>query len=887
LTRFAQDTGRLCAVLFGAFGFDGGWAAKREGPMTKHTLLRGIIALTLLLFASPALAQQGATKFDHFKTGFPLTGAHAFVECVSCHINGRLQGTPRSCAACHNGSLAPGRPDNHIPTWVPTCETCHRSTVAFGPNTRMNHSGIISGCTACHNGQGFFGVTPVSKTPNHLVTTADCIDCHRSFVSFAGATGGMPANHIPTTQPCTLCHTGSTLGPNTPMNHTGISSGCATCHGGQAFYGVTPVSKGTTHIATTGDCSTCHTSTTVPGGFAAYNKPMDHSTVTGTCTSCHTGQTFQNVTPVSSASNHIPTTQDCGTCHKSTSAFSGTVMVHTGITSNCAQCHSGTAYQGVTPMAKGSTHIAATGDCSTCHTSTTVPGGFAAYTMSHSTVTGTCASCHTGQTFQNVTPVSSASNHIPTTQDCGTCHKSTTVFSGTTMVHTGITSNCAQCHSGTAFQGVTPMTKNTGHIATTADCSTCHTNTTVPGGFATATGGTMPANHIPTTQPCTLCHTSGTFSPGTPMNHSGITSGCATCHGGQAFYGVTPVSKGTNHVPTTADCVTCHTSFTSFAGAIFSHAGITSGCATCHNGTAFQNVTPVSKPSNHITTTQDCSICHKSTTAFGPGTAMNHTGISSGCATCHGGQAFYGVTPVSKGANHVPTTADCVTCHASFTSFAGATFSHAGITSGCATCHNGTAFQNVTPVSKPSTHLTTAQDCSICHKSTTAFGPGTAMNHTGITSGCATCHTGQAFYGVTPVAKPAAHVPIPAGTDCSSCHTSFVSFAGATFNHAGVSSGTCNSCHNGTYPGVMSQSSVTGHVPTGVVPCDTCHTSKVVGGFATFTMGNAGHAALGVQLSTSSCMTCHAGNYFGVAKFNSHGKPLCGTCHCKCFTQIP
>jgi hypothetical protein len=94
---------------------------------------------------------------------------------------------------------------------------------------------------------------------------------------------------------------------------------------------------------------------------------------------------------------------------------------------------------------------------------------------------------------------------------------------------------------------------------------------------------------------------------------------------------------------------------------------------------------------------------------------------------------------------------------------------------------------------------------------------------------------------------------------------------------------------------VMSQSSVTGHVPTGAVPCDTCHTSKVVGGFATFTMGNSGHAALGVVLSTSNCITCHNGAYFGVKRFNPHpgrngattsNANFCGTCH-KSFTTDP
>ena len=54
-------------------------------------------------------------------------------------------------------------------------------------------------------------------------------------------------------------------------------------------------------------------------------------------------------------------------------------------------------------------------------------------------------------------------------------------------------------------------------------------------------------------------------------------------------------------------------------------------------------------------------------------------------------------------------------------------------------------------------------------------------------------------------------------------------------------------------------------------------------------MGNAGHAALNVVLSTSNCITCHSGAYLGT-KFTSraHGKgnQYCGTCH-KSFTTDP
>lgn len=38
--------------------------------------------------------------FDHNLTAFPLTGAHRFTDCVSCHANG-YKGTSTVCVDCH------------------------------------------------------------------------------------------------------------------------------------------------------------------------------------------------------------------------------------------------------------------------------------------------------------------------------------------------------------------------------------------------------------------------------------------------------------------------------------------------------------------------------------------------------------------------------------------------------------------------------------------------------------------------------------------------------------------------------------------------------------------------------------------------------------------
>ena len=52
--------------------------------------------------ASSKKARGVGAGFDHFRTGFPLTGGHERVRCESCHIRGLFKGTPSQCKTCHS-----------------------------------------------------------------------------------------------------------------------------------------------------------------------------------------------------------------------------------------------------------------------------------------------------------------------------------------------------------------------------------------------------------------------------------------------------------------------------------------------------------------------------------------------------------------------------------------------------------------------------------------------------------------------------------------------------------------------------------------------------------------------------------------------------------------
>jgi len=635
-----------------------------------------------------------------------------------------------------------------------SAETIDPATIKFDHSRTgftLTGSHIQARCASCHV-DGVFKGTP-----------RDCASCH-----MAGNRMGAVAKtttHIPTFDQCDKCHQTNAWRPVKVFNHLGLAPGsCQTCHNGTQATG-----KPNGHIATTASCDSCH-------------KTIDWKQLGA-----------GGLLPA----NPLPTTQACSLCHNQGSFIPG-MMNHTGVVAGCASCHNGQSFVGVTPVRMPSTHLPTSMPCEICHSaSKTNPGGFA----------------------------------------------------GTLMNHAGIVNNCTSCHNGQSFMGVTPKTKAdapTAHMMTTLDCASCHTSTTT---FLMAGLTTPPIGHLPTTQVCSTCHAG--FGPGSGvMTHTGIFGNCTSCHNGQSFTGVTPKAKPVNHLPTNMPCETCHSpsNFTTFSGTLMSHTGIVNGCATCHNGQSFFGSAPLPKPSNHLPTNTPCETCHsasKTNPGGFAGTLMSHTGIFSGCSTCHGfqnvGIAFAGVTPMpqtvsathsaagttpceschsstssfavatggTKPANHLPTTAVCTLCHG--TPYYPGKMNHTGIVSGCTTCHNGQVFAGVSPVSKPVNHLPTSATCETCH-TTANTGPGGfaggVMKHTGIVGGCANCHNGQAFAGITPVSKSALHIPYAttliggSGMSCEFCHSTsvFTSFMTGTVSSTSMHNGTtgggaCYTCH--------------------------------------------------------------------------------------------
>ena len=225
--------------------------------------------LLLLILLFPLLAHAGGC--DKYQI-FHSTQAHnvSICECTSCHLGSLNKGTaPTTCIGCHMGArpAAPQKPASHINTSSIGCENCHGVTSFLG--SHMNHS-VVSGqsCNSCH------GVSPSArgKPSDHVQTSADCGTCHLKTSSWdakmnhTGIVTGCSschsrdkdAGHIPTTASCETCHSGFTSWTGGRYTHTGAEN-CATCH---ATAGINATQKTATHPVTTANCLTCHSGTT-------------------------------------------------------------------------------------------------------------------------------------------------------------------------------------------------------------------------------------------------------------------------------------------------------------------------------------------------------------------------------------------------------------------------------------------------------------------------------------------------------------------------------------------------------------------------------------------------------------------------------------------------
>ncbi|WP_455222961.1 hypothetical protein [Kaarinaea lacus] len=429
-----------------------------------------------------------------------------------------------TCVSCHNGITATGKSATHIMS-NDQCDVCHTTTTWGTPISAPDHTALIGSCVGCHN-----GVDASGKTATHINTTDMCDACHNVF----------PATWAPV--------------PVNNVDHTQTLGSCMSCHDS-----VIATGKTQTHIITTADCGTCHSTAAWIPALSGGGEPapptdptpppttVDHSGFTGDCITCHNG-----VDASGKSVSHPLTTDTCDACHGVTNWVPVLVVDHNQVIGTCESCHNGVSATG-----KGPNHLVTAEDCSACHVTTRwlpalSPGG-----------------------TTDPLPTKPA-NHMPTTDLCEACHLPNGWVIGS-VDHDQVIGTCVTCHDGVLATGKSPT-----HIASSDNCDECHVTTT----WITST---LPVDPN--------------------LDHSTFVGTCVSCHNG-----VTASGKSATHINSTDTCEACHTVYPDLWVPIASvdHTQVLGTCESCHN-----SIIAVGKSPSHIQTILDCSVCH-STTAWLP-----------------------------------------------------------------------------------------------------------------------------------------------------------------------------------------------------------------------------------------------------------------------------
>ena len=333
----------------------------------------------------------------HQMTRFPLAGAHAGLDCESCHplaAQGHLRfaTTDADCYSCHRTAFAGTTNPAHVALGFPTdCVTCHTS-LAWRP-ARFDHAGATE-CYSCHRSD-----YDRTSAPAHVAAgfPTACVTCHTargwqpSTFDHAATAFALTGAHLPA--PCANCH-------GDPWQNT-LASDCYSCHR-PAYDATAAPAHGAGGIPTT--CTSCHNTVAwQPATFdhAATAFPLTGAHVQTPCADCH-GSPWRTTLA-----------SDCYSCHQP--AYDATLdpaHAAAGFPTACATCHNTSTWSGATfdhswfPIASGR-HSGNT--CSTCHV---VPTNYASFSClngchsqsntdgHHSGVSGyrydsaACYSCH-------------------------------------------------------------------------------------------------------------------------------------------------------------------------------------------------------------------------------------------------------------------------------------------------------------------------------------------------------------------------------------------------------------------------------------------------------------------------------------------------------------
>ena len=388
-----------------------------------------------------------ASKFDHSKTRYPLTGLHAQVKCEKCHTSdaggkARFAGIPfAKCNDCHS--------DPHKGTFQQSCQSCHNTSgwkkvLASQLGSSFDHSKTkfpllgkhqMVNCGQCHWNGDF-------KRP---IVFGKCMDCHKPDPhqgQFAKRAGGAE---------CAACHSVDGWKPSkfTVQNHAATlyplqgkhaALECAQCH--------IPKGKDTQFKIKFQRCIDCHRDEH-QGQFAAaphWNK----------CEDCHTLQGYK------------PSTFSLAR-HKETRF----VLTGGHLAIPCVECHNNSAEMKPSIKTDAVYHFDDL-SCTRCH-----QNPHRDQFKKRMELLGSdgkqlgCAACHTTKSWKELSKFDHAQTSFPLmgahrAVACIDCHKPSNLE--TKLLNVDFTSaptKCEECHSdvhGRQFANASKITP----------CAECH-----------------------------------------------------------------------------------------------------------------------------------------------------------------------------------------------------------------------------------------------------------------------------------------------------------------------------------------------------------------------------------------------------------------------------
>lgn len=405
--------------------------------------------------------------FDHQKTGFALTGAHASATCLSCHTGQHWKGLATSCNACH------AKDDVHKGARGTNCASCHGSV--SWKSLHFDHDATAfpligahasASCAACHGQNNAVPKPAKSCNACHArddvhkgQNGTDCQSCHNSrtwkqvsfdhdrLTSFAlrgahraatcQACHVQPPKAVKLRVDCVSCH------DKDDVHKGGNGPECAQCHGETSWKVVSFDHDVMTHFPLAGahakvKCQDCHV------------KPPKELKLSGTCASCHGKDDVHK--------GHLGT--NCQDCHGAVSWKAGIRFDH-GLTRfpllgkhaavDCKACHVDASFAAkgnrcaachVDDHHKGT--LGQPADCAACHNSVDWKvWAFDHDKMTRFALTGShkgliCSGCH-------VRPGDPAK----VSTQCVSCHRRDDVHRG------GFGPDCARCHTTDRFSQIT------------------------------------------------------------------------------------------------------------------------------------------------------------------------------------------------------------------------------------------------------------------------------------------------------------------------------------------------------------------------------------------------------------------------------------------------